>query len=100
IATSLLLGVNREKAARFSFLMVLPPILGAAGLKMMKYLGEPPTEAATPALTIIVGFVTAFLVGLLACTWMIKIVKNSKLSYFAIYCAVAGVLSIIFSILR
>lgn len=94
IATSLLLGVSREKAARFSFLMVLPPILGAAILKL-KDLGDAESSVAQLEWTpVIAGFIAAFISGYIACTWMIRIVKKSKLSYFAIYCAVVGLIAI------
>jgi undecaprenyl-diphosphatase len=94
IATSLLLGIDREKAARFSFLMVLPVILGLMlkeGLDIAK--GDVAVSAdATP---LIIGFFAAFISGVIACKWMIKIVKNAKLSYFAIYCFVVGTIAII-----
>lgn len=94
ISTSVLLGIDREKAARFSFLMVVPLILG----KMAKDLlgdGVDFTSSNIPVYT--AGFAAAFLAGLLACTWMISLVKRSKLSYFAYYCIGVGVLAIILS---
>ncbi|MEL6672680.1 MAG: undecaprenyl-diphosphate phosphatase [Bacteroidota bacterium] len=101
ISTALILGVDREKAARFSFLMVLPPILGATAIKLYKYLKEP-VEATAAAGTedvglwvLVVGFVSAFVAGLLACQWMIRIVKRSKLDYFAIYCWIVGLIAIV-----
>jgi undecaprenyl-diphosphatase len=93
IATGLLLGDNKAKLAQFSFLMVIPPILGEAlldGMKMMK--GED-VVGDIPALSLIVGFIA----GCLACKWMINIVKKGKLIYFAIYCAIAGLVTIILS---
>ena len=91
ISTSVLLGVDREKAARFSFLMVVPLILG----KMAKdILDGAFQESAIEFPVLASGFVAAFVVGLLACTWMIKLVKRSQLKYFAYYCFIAGLISI------
>lgn len=95
IATALLLNNKRENAARFSFLMVLLPILGKAGMDLISGKMNSETISIFP---LIVGFASAFIVGLLACKLMIRIVKSSKLIYFAIYCAVVGGLTIIFSI--
>ena len=100
IATGLLLGDNKAKLAQFSFLMVIPPILGEAlldGMKMMK--GEAVT-GDIPALSLIVGFIAAFVSGCLACKWMINIVKKGKLIYFAIYCAIAGTATLVLSLLN
>lgn len=94
IGTSVLLGIDREKAARFSFLMVVPLILG----KMAKdILDGALLEESVPVMELSVGFVAAFFTGLLACTWMITIVKRSKLTYFSIYCFIVGFLAIIWS---
>ena len=100
IATGLLLGDNKAKLAQFSFLMVMPPILGEAlldGMKMMK--GEA-VAGDIPALSLIVGFIAAFVSGCLACKWMINIVKKGKLIYFAIYCAIAGTATLVLSLLN
>lgn len=97
IATGLLLGDNKAKLAQFSFLMVMPPILGEAlldGMKMMK--GEA-VVGDIPALSLVVGFLAAFVSGCLACKWMINIVKKGKLIYFAIYCAIAGIVTLVLS---
>ncbi|MDW3208886.1 MAG: undecaprenyl-diphosphate phosphatase [Reichenbachiella sp.] len=94
ISTALLLGVNKEKAARFSFLMVLPPILGAMLLKTKDFLENPEIAANVSGMNLTVGFIAAFLSGLLACQWMISIVKKGKLVYFAIYCGVVGLLAV------
>tara|TARA_B100000959_G_scaffold86222_1_gene91549 strand:+ start:339 stop:1121 length:783 start_codon:yes stop_codon:yes gene_type:complete len=93
ISTSVLLGIDKEKSARFSFLMVVPLILG----KMAKDLfsGEI-LETEMPILSLGVGFFFAFITGMIACRWMIKIVKNSQLKYFSFYCFVVGLLTIIF----
>jgi len=93
ISTSVLLGVDREKATRFSFLMVLPLILG----KILKDIMDGAflqTEISIVPLS--AGFISAFVVGLFACTWMISIVKRSKLKYFAYYCFAMGFVAILF----
>ena len=95
ISTSVLLGNDKSKAARFSFLMVIPLIFGKIAKDLLG--GELTTEA-TNFTTLGVGFIAAFISGLIACTWMIKLVKKSKLSYFSIYCAVAGLLAIGFGL--
>lgn len=100
IATGLLLGDNKAKLAQFSFLMVIPPILGEAlldGVKMIK--GESMTDAI-PTVSLIVGFLAAFVAGCIACKWMINIVKRGKLIYFAIYCGIVGIATLIFSIIQ
>lgn len=97
IATGILLGDKKESVAKFSFLMVIPPILGEALLDLMK--GGFSLEQSGISLTaLLTGFFAAFITGALACKWMINIVKKGKLIYFAYYCVVAGLLSIIFSI--
>lgn len=95
IATGLLLGCDKARLAQFSFLMVIPPILGEAlldGMKMMK--GEA-VAGDIPTLSLVIGFLAAFVSGCLACKWMISIVKRGKLIYFAIYCAIVGILTLI-----
>jgi len=92
ISTAVLLGIDKEKAARFSFLMVVPLILAKVAKDILS--GEISGDSAQ-LLPLSIGFVAAFITGLAACTWMIKIVKNSKLSYFAIYCLVVGIIAII-----
>ena len=95
ISTSVLLGNDKTKAARFSFLMVVPLIFG----KITKdvFSGELSFENHNiTALSL--GFMAAFISGLFACTWMMALVKKSKLSYFAIYCVVIGLIAILFSI--
>lgn len=99
IATGLLLGNKKESLAQFSFLMVIPPILGEAlldGMKMMK--GEA-VAGDIPAMSLLVGFLAAFVSGCLACKWMINIVKKGKLIYFAIYCAVVGCVTLLCELL-
>ena len=91
ISTAVLLGIDKTKAARFSFLMVVPLILGKIAKDIMS--GDITTTSSNN-LVLIIGFISAFVAGLVACTWMIKLVKKSKLSYFAIYCLVVGLIAI------
>ena len=102
IATGLLLGNKKEKLAQFSFLMVIPPILGEALLDVLKAV-KGGAEAATGSISLpalAVGFAAAFLSGCFACKWMINIVKRGKLIYFAIYCAIVGAAILIASAVR
>jgi undecaprenyl-diphosphatase len=87
ISTSVLLGIDREKAARFSFLMVVPLILGKIAKDLMD--GNISSEL-TNVMPLAVGFTAAFISGLVACTWMISLVKKSQLRYFSYYCFVVG----------
>lgn len=91
ISTSVLLGVDRTKAARFSFLMVIPLILGKVAKDILG--GQINFETANIG-AYSSGFIAAFLAGLFACNWMISLVKNSKLYYFAIYCFIIGTIAI------
>ncbi len=97
IATGLLLGNKKERLAQFSFLMVIPPILGEALLdvKDIAEMGVSQAMAGLPPLSLAIGFLAAFVCGCLACKWMINIVKRGKLIWFAVYCAVVGTLTII-----
>ena len=95
ISCSVLLGNDKSKAARFSFLMVIPLIFGKIAKDI---LGGKLTTEATNFTTLGIGFIAAFKSGLVACTWMIKLVKKSKLSYFSIYCVLVGLLAIGFGL--
>ncbi|MFA6769810.1 MAG: undecaprenyl-diphosphate phosphatase [Bacteroidales bacterium] len=96
ISTGLLLGVKRENIAKFSFLMVLVPILGETFLELIS--GElSEANAGIAMLPFLAGFIAAFISGLLACKAMIALVKRTKLKGFAIYCAAVGVMAIIFA---
>ncbi len=92
ISTGLMLGVKKENVAKFSFLMVLVPIIGANLYSISEW--DSHTQASIGALPLIIGFVVAFISGLFACKWMINIVKRGKLFYFAIYCILVGLLAI------
>ena len=91
ISTSVLLGVDKTKAARFSFLMVVPLIFGKIGKDLLS--GDLTFDGENNV-AMIAGFIAAFMAGLVACTWMIQLVKKSKLSYFAIYCLIVGLIAI------
>ncbi len=97
ISTSVLLGNDKTKAARFSFLMVVPLIFGKIAKDILS--GDISMESQNIT-SLSVGFIAAFVAGLFACTWMIALVKKSKLSYFAIYCAIVGLIAIVFSFLN
>ena len=99
IATGLLLGNKKEKLAQFSFLMVIPPILGEALLDVLKAFNGENVAGDISMLSLVVGFLAAFISGCLACTWMINIVKKGKLIYFGIYCAVVGLITIACSLM-
>lgn len=95
IATGILLGDKRSAVASFSFLMVILPIIGEALLDVKELLTEPAAAGAVGTGPLLVGFVTAFLVGCAACKWMIELVKRGKLLWFAIYCVAMGVICIL-----
>lgn len=96
ISTSVLLGIDRTRAARFSFLMVVPLIFGKIGKDV---LGGDLNFQSSEMIGISAGFIAAFLSGLLACKWMIALVKKSKLSYFSLYCAIVGIIAIGYALL-
>ena len=96
ISTSVILGIDREKAARFSFLMVVPLIFGKMANDILS--GDMASESAA-LIPLIAGFVAAFITGLIACKWMISLVKKSQLKYFSYYCFTIGILAIIFTVL-
>ena len=95
ISTSVLLGIDRERAARFSFLMVVPLILGKMAKDLMdgEFSGD-----SVELMPLGIGFIAAFITGLVACTWMISLVKKSKLSWFSIYCFLIGTIAIIWAL--
>ncbi len=95
ISTGILLGNKREDVARFSFLMVLLPIIGANLLDILQM--ENSGGSTISAMVLIAGFLAAFISGLIACRWMINIVKRGKLVYFAVYCVILGTIAIIFA---
>ena len=99
IATGLLLGNKKESLAQFSFLMVIPPILGEALLDILKSVKGEDAFGGIDVLPLTVGFIAAFVSGCLACKWMINIVKKGKLIYFGIYCAIAGAVTLICSMI-
>ncbi len=105
ISTALMLGVERTEAARFSLLMVIVPILGATMLKAKDLFeatgsASAATASGETALPYVVGFLAAFLTGLLACRWLVILVKRGKFSYFAYYCFAVGIAAVIWGLLR
>lgn len=97
ISTSVLLGNDKTKAARFSFLMVVPLIFGKIAKDIIS--GDLTYDSGNFT-SLSIGFIAAFVAGLFACTWMITLVKKSKLSYFALYCVIVGIIAIAFSLLN
>jgi len=97
ISTSVLLGNDKTKAARFSFLMVIPLIFGKIGKDVVS--GDL-SFSADSSIPLLLGFIAAFVSGLFACTWMISLVKKSKLSYFALYCVIVGITAITYSFIK
>lgn len=95
ISTGLMLGKSKDEVAKFSFLMVIIPILGAAALDLLK--GDT-TGGAISSTAIITGFIAAFVSGYFACSWMVKLVRKSNLLWFAVYCAIVGLVAIIASL--
>lgn len=92
IATGMIIGNNKAELARFSFLMVIIPILGANFIKLIS--GDMTTQTSIEITPLLAGFFAAFISGLIACKWMIKVVSKGKIIYFAIYCAVIGLIAI------
>lgn len=99
IATGLLLGNRKDKLAQFSFLMVIPPILGEALLDakdLIEQAGAGASASGTTGIGVLaIGFLAAFISGMAACKWMISIVRRGKLVWFGIYCAIAGILTLV-----
>lgn len=97
ISTSILLGNDKSKAARFSFLMVLPLILGATAKMYLDADSDNATTFSYDILPLFIGFIAAFLSGLFACKWMIDFVRKAKLKYFSVYCTIVGLFVIIYT---
>lgn len=96
IATGILIGDKREEVAQFSFLMVILPILGEALLDTKDMLTEPAaSQAETSWSVLLIGFVTAFVVGCAACKWMLNLVKKGKLIWFSLYCVAMGIICLL-----
>ncbi|MCL4113836.1 UNVERIFIED_CONTAM: hypothetical protein GTU68_041398 [Idotea baltica] len=93
ISTSVLLKIDRERAARFSFLMVVPLIFGKIAKDLMG--GE--MSSVDNLAPMAIGFVAAFCTGIFACMWMISLVKKAELKYFGFYCAIVGLLCILWA---
>jgi undecaprenyl-diphosphatase len=97
ISTALLLGVERNAATRFSFIMVLPPIAGATLMKAKDLFTEP-VSVVNELLPLGMGFIAAFVSGIIACGWMLALVRKGNIAYFSIYCLIIGLVAIAFSI--
>lgn len=95
IATGIMLGDKRDKIAQFSFFMVILPILGEALMGVKDLLSQPGSLVSTGTWPMLIGFLASFLVGCLACKWMIELVKRGRLVWFALYCVVVGILCIV-----
>tara|TARA_X000000950_G_scaffold78453_1_gene98621 strand:+ start:776 stop:1564 length:789 start_codon:yes stop_codon:yes gene_type:complete len=95
IALAVLLKIDRDKATRFSFLMVIPLILGSITKSTMDGNLSVGNTALFPLL---IGFVSAFITGVFACQWMVALVKKSQLKYFSFYCILVGILAIVLSL--
>jgi len=93
IATGLIIGNKREVIARFSFLMVLVPIIGENFIELLK--GEMSTNQNIGSMPLLIGFIAAFVSGLLACKWMISIVNKGKLIWFSAYCFIVAIVAIV-----
>jgi len=102
IATGVMLGNNRENVAKFSFLMVILPVMGEALLDALKswQMHEATPFGNIPQHAMLLGFATAFISGYFACRWMLDIVKRGKLAWFAYYCIAIGLFTVIYSILK
>ena len=94
ISTAILLNVNRNEAARFSFLMVIPLIMGKVAKDLLDGKFSMQNEET---FNMFIGFIAAFVVGIFACNWMLNIVKKGKLTYFALYCTIVGTIAVVFS---
>jgi len=92
LSSSVLLGIDRERSARFSFLMVVPLILGKIAKDLLD--GDYSTQSSNELLPLLLGFMAAFVTGLFACIWMIQIVKRSNLTYFSVYCFIIACVAI------
>ncbi|MFV0507609.1 MAG: undecaprenyl-diphosphate phosphatase [Bacteroidales bacterium] len=97
IATGLILKVDKAKVTRFSFLMVIPAILGAMLLDVIELSTSPSGVAHMDTIPLIAGFIGALISGIFACRWMVKLVQKGSLIYFAIYCLAIGLIAIIAS---
>ena len=95
IALAVLLKIDKDKAARFSFIMVIPLILGSMAKSVIE--GDVSFESES-FIPLLIGFFSAFITGIFACKWMIKLVKKSQLKYFSFYCVILGLVTILYSI--
>ena len=95
ISTAVLLGIDKENSAKFSFLMVVPLIFGKVFKDLLSINTLEYGESFSPLFN---GFIFALFTGIIACNWMIKLVKNSQLKYFSFYCFIVGIIAMTFSL--
>lgn len=95
IATGIIIGDKRERIAAFSFLMVIIPILGEALLDVAKIASGKMQPESISAGALCIGFVSSFIVGCMACKWMLELVKKGKLVWFSLYCILMGIICIL-----
>ena len=95
IATGILIGDKRNEVAQFSFLMVILPIIGESLLDIKDMVGGETVDTEVGVLSMIIGFVAAFVIGCGACKWMINLVKKGKLVWFAVYCVLMGIICLL-----
>lgn len=100
IATGIVLGVKREKMGRFSFLMAIIPIIGVNLHELLGYITADKSEQTVQVVPLLFGFVAAFLTGLFACRFMIRLVTANRLHWFAAYCMAVGGAVSIYSIVK
>jgi undecaprenyl-diphosphatase len=100
VSAALMLGVSRDQATRFSFLMVVPVILGAGAKSLLDYLKMDQTEAMIATGPLILAFVAAFVSGFFACRWMVSLIRNKRLTYFAIYCFAVAAIGLIWHLFQ
>lgn len=97
ISTGLIMGAKPEEVTKFSFLMVLIPIIGMNFLDIIS--GSFASDDGVGAANIAAGAISAFVFGTLACKWMIGLVKRGKLIWFALYCAIVGLGAVLYSVI-
>lgn len=101
ISIGLMLGIRRDEVARFSFLMVLPVIFGAMLKELLDARSQPASASGSiDPMVLVVGFIAAFVTGYFACSWMIRLIRKSRLGYFAVYCAVAGCFALVYALVK
>jgi undecaprenyl-diphosphatase len=98
IAGGLMRDLRRAEAARFSFLMSVPVMIGAGAIALLDLGGMASAAEQLPAL--IAGFLSAALVGYVAIRWLLAYLASHRLTVFVIYCALLGLTGVGISLLR